>query len=405
MRTQIMSLLLVLSLGAGAQEDESLQTYLREVMTAEDVESSTWEDVYDQLCYLAQHPFDLNTATRSQLEELPFLSAQQIEEIVDYLYHYGPMKSKGELLMIRSLDEARRRLLSGVCYVGEAPKKSFPRLREILRDGHHELMATARIPFQKKDDTYLGSPLRHWLRYQFNDGDYLKLGLVGSNDAGEPFFADGNRWGYDHYSYYLQLRGLGRLESLCLGHYRVSMGMGLVMNTQTSFGKVALLQTLGRSQTTLRAHASRTDNYLQGAAATIRLSRHFSLTGFFSYRPMDATLNKDGTIASILTSAYHRTQGEMAKKHNLLRPEDRWQPALHLPRSATGTEHRVCPPLPSAEAQHRLALPAALSPGARLLQHEPLLRLYQCPPVAEWRDGYRQGGTSRHDQQCQSAAG
>ena len=299
-----MSLLLVLSLGAGAQEDESLQTYLREVMTAEDVESSTWEDVYDQLCYLAQHPFDLNTATRSQLEDLPFLSAQQIEEIVDYLYHYGPMKSKGELLMIRSLDEARRKLLGSVCYVGEASSKPFPRLREILRDGHHELMASVRIPFQQKDDTCLGSPLRHWLRYQFNDGDYLKFGLVGANDAGEPFFADGNRWGYDHYSYYLQLRGL-------------SMGMGLVMNTQTSFGKVALLQTLGRSQTTLRAHASRTENYLQGAAATLRLSRHFSLTGFFSYRPMDATLNKDGTIATILTTSYHRTAGEMAKKHNL----------------------------------------------------------------------------------------
>ena len=140
----------------------------------------------------------LGTATRSQLEDLPFLSAQQIEEIVDYLYHYGPMKSLGELMMIRSLDEPRRRLLSGVCYVGEAPKKSFPRLKEILRDGHHELMATARIPFQQKDDSYLGSPLRHWLRYQFNDGDYLKLGLVGANDAGEPFFADGNRWGYDH---------------------------------------------------------------------------------------------------------------------------------------------------------------------------------------------------------------
>ena len=311
-----MSLLLVVSLGAGAQEDESLQTYLREVMTAEDVESSTWEDVYDQLCELSLHPFDLNTATRSQLEDLPFLSAQQIEEIMEYLYRYGPMKSKGELLMIRSLDEARRRLLASVCYVGDAPKASFPRLKEILRDGHHELMATARIPFQKKDDDYLGSTLRHWLRYQFNDGDYVKLGLVGANDAGEPFFADRNRWGYDHYSFYLQLQGLGRLESLCLGHYRVSMGMGLVMNTQTNYGKVAMLQMLGRSQTTLRAHASRTDNYLQGAAATLRLSQHLSLTGFFSYRPMDATLNKDGTIATILTSAYHRTQGEMAKKHN-----------------------------------------------------------------------------------------
>ena len=311
-----MTLLLVVSLGAGAQDDESLQTYLREVMTAEDVESSTWEDVYDQLCELSLHPFDLNTVTRSQLEDLPFLSAQQIEEIMDYLYHYGPMKSKSELLMIRSLDEAHRRLLSSVCYVGESPKASFPRLKDMVRDGHHELMATARIPFQKKDNDYLGSPLRHWLRYQFNDGDYLKFGLVGANDAGEPFFADRNRWGYDYYALYLQLQGLGRLESLCLGHYRVSMGMGLVMNTQTNYGKVAMLQMLGRSQTTLRAHASRTDNYLQGAAATLRLSQHFSFTGFFSYRSMDATLNKDGTIATILTSAYHRTQGEMAKKHN-----------------------------------------------------------------------------------------
>ena len=154
------------------------------------------------------------------------------------------------------------------------------------------------------------------MRYQFNYGDYLRLGLVGANDAGEPFFANRNRWGYDYYAFYLQLRGMGRLEALCLGHYRVSMGMGLVINSQSGFGKVAMLQSLGRSQTTLRAHSSRTDNYLQGAAATLRLSKNLSLTGFFSYRPMDATLNKDGTISSILTTTYHRTQGEMAKKHN-----------------------------------------------------------------------------------------
>ena len=317
MRTQIMSLLLVISLGTVAQNVESLQTYLREVMTAEDAESSTWEDVYDQLCELSQHPFDLNTATRSQLENLPFLSAQQIEELLEYLYRYGPMKSKGELLMIRSLDESRRELLSSVCYVGESPRPSFPSLRTITRLGHHELMATARVPLHGKDDNYLGSPLRHWLRYQFNYGDYLKMGVLGANDAGEPFFTHPNRWGYDHYALYFQLRNLGRLESLCLGHYRVSMGMGLVMNSQFGFGKVAMLQSLGRSQTTLRAHSSRTDSYLQGTAATFRLSEKLSLTGFFSYRPQDATLNRDGTVATILSSAYHRTQGEIDKKHNL----------------------------------------------------------------------------------------
>ena len=178
-------------------------------------------------------------------------------------------------------------------------------------------MATVRVPFQEKSADYLGSSLRHWLRYQFNYGSYVKFGLLGANDAGEPFFASRNRWGYDYYAFYLQLQGLGRLESLCLGHYRVSMGMGLVINSQSAFGKVAMLQSLGRSQTTLKAHSSRTDNYLQGAAATLRLTDHLSFTGFFSYRPIDATLNRDGTAATILSSSYHRTQAEMDKKHNL----------------------------------------------------------------------------------------
>ena len=317
MRTQIISLLFVVSLGTAAQDTYPWEQYLREVMTAEDAESSAWEDVYDQLCDLSQHPFDINTATRSQLEDLPFLSAQQIEEIVEYQYRYGPMKSKGELLMIRSLDEPTRQLLSSVCYVGEPARPSFPSVKEIARYGHHELMATARIPFQEKNDDYLGSSLRHWMRYQFNYGSYVKLGLLGANDAGEPFFANRNRWGYDYYAFYLQLQGLGRFESLCLGHYRVTMGMGLVMNSQSGFGKVAMLQSLGRSQTTLRAHSSRTDNYLQGVAATFTLTDHLSLTGFFSYRPQDATLNRNGTAATILSTSYHRTQGEMDKKHNL----------------------------------------------------------------------------------------
>ena len=312
-----MSVLFMVSLGAAAQDAYPWERYLREVMTAEDAESSAWEDVYDQLCELSQHPFDINTVTRSQLEDLPFLSARQIEEIVEYLYRYGPMKSKGELMMIRSLDEVRRKLLGSVCYVGEPVSPSFPSLKEIARYGHHELMATARVPFKGKNDDYLGGSLRHWVRYQFNYGTYVKFGLLGANDAGEPFFANRNRWGYDYYAGYLQLQGLGRLESLCLGHYRVSMGMGLVMNSQSGFGKVAMLQSLGRSQTTLRAHSSRTDNYLQGAAATLRLTDRLSVTGFFSYRAQDATLNRDGMAATILSSSYHRTQAEMDKKHNL----------------------------------------------------------------------------------------
>ena len=253
-----MSLLLVVSLGVAAQDAYPWERYLREVMTAEDAESSAWEDVYDQLCELSQHPFDINTVTRSQLEDLPFLSAQQIEEIMEYLYRYGPMKSKGELMMIRSLDEVRRKLLGSVCYVGEPVSPSFPSLKEIARYGHHELMATARVPFKEKNDDYLGGSLRHWVRYQFNYGTYVKFGLLGANDAGEPFFANpailpssGCRWVWVWLS--TVSRGLARWR--CCSHLDVRRPPSvLIPHVPTTTCKV-LLPPFG-SQTVSRSRAS-----------------------------------------------------------------------------------------------------------------------------------------------------
>lgn len=310
------------SLGAKAQDSQSRpwETYLNEVMTLDDVESESLETVYDLLCELEQHPLDINTVTRETLEQFPFLSAQQIEEIIEYRDRYGPLKSIGELQMVSSLDYAQRRLLTYFIYIDDEPERVFPKLDDIARYGRHELMATARIPFYRRkgdDGDYLGDPYRHWLRYQFTYHDAVKAGFVGAKDAGEPFFTGRNRWGYDHYALYLQLRGLGRLESLCLGHYRISMGMGLVMNSDFSLGKVAMLQNLGRASTGIRAHSSRSDNYLQGAAATLNLGRGLRLTAFGSYRAIDATLNKNGTAATLLNTGYHRTEAEMDKKHNL----------------------------------------------------------------------------------------
>ena len=309
-----------LSLFTSTAQTRPWEQYLNEVMTQEDMASSTWEQTYDLLCDLEDHPLDINQVTREQLEELPFLSAQQIEGIVEYLWRYGRMESLSELQMIRSLDYAQRRLLTYFVYVGEEPPAALPTLKDIAKYGQNELMAYARVPFyNRKGDIngYLGPKYRHWLRYQFTYGDQVKLGFVGSQDAGEPFFANRNKWGYDYYSFYLQLRNFRRLESLVLGNYRVSMGMGLVMNNSFSLGKMAMLQNLGRSSYTLRAHSSRSAGSLLGAAATIDMGRHVKLTAFASCNPADATLNKDGTVSTILDTDYHRTETEMNKKHNL----------------------------------------------------------------------------------------
>ena len=321
MRAFAAIILLLLTLTASGQTERPWDELLAETMTAEDMEAADWEDTYDMLCELEQQPLNLNTATREELEALPFLSVRQVEDIMEYLYRYGPMKSMNELRMIKTLDPTQTELLRYFTFVeDERVEPGFPRLSDILKYGRHETMANVRVPFyQRKGDEngYIGYPYRHWLRYNMSYGDYVKAGFVGSQDAGEPFFADKNKAGYDFYSYYLQIRKLGRIDNAVVGKYKLSTGMGLVLNNSFGLGKLAMLQQLGRNTNTVRPHSSRSQSgFFEGAAATVSLSAQWRLTAFLSYRPLDATLNDDGTISTIVTGGYHRTPTEMEKKNN-----------------------------------------------------------------------------------------
>ena len=318
---RIIFLFLTLYFSTVNAQTQNWQDALHQWMNSEDMEESYGPETMELLEELAETKINLNQTTREELEQLPFLSAQQVEAIVEYLYRYAPMRSLNELQMITSLDYDTRQLLLFFVEIGpEKAKRIWPTLPDIQQDGRHTITGTIKIPFYERkgdSDNYLGYKYRHDLRYQFNYKNRIKFGLTAAQDAGEPFFANCNKAGYDFYSYYLQIRDMGRLESLNLGMYRVQLGMGLIMNTGFHLGKLATLQSLGRSSHTMTAHASRSQyGYLRGVAATIHLSRQWHLTAFASYRPMDATLNADETARTLLTDGYHRTQTEIDKKSN-----------------------------------------------------------------------------------------
>jgi hypothetical protein len=320
MRSLLLLLLCLLSLTVHSQKPDWREVW-QQWVTIEEAEENYGEETLELLEDWAASPINLNQTSREELEQLPFLSAGQIEELVEYLDRYHPMRSLSELMMITKLDRHTRKLLECFVYVGEekAPR-IWPQWKDIAKYGKHTFRVSAKIPlYERKGDEngYLGYRYRHDIRYQFNYNNRIKFGLTGAQDAGEPFFAYRNKLGYDHYSYYFQLRDMGRLEELNLGLYRVQMGMGLVMNTGFHLGKLATLQSLGRSTHTLTAHSSRTSaTYLQGAAATIRIARQWRITGYVSWRGIDATLNNDGTMRTIVTNGYHRTPTEMDKKNN-----------------------------------------------------------------------------------------
>ena len=307
-----------------AQSSSSMpwQQLLEELSEMEDFENVTWEDYEEDLEDLAQHPLNLNTATREQMERLPFLTASQVEDIQYYIYRYRGMKSMAELSLIPSISWYQRQLMTYFFYVAEDKgKQGFPSLKNIAKYGKHEVMGMLKVPFYERKgdvngtDGYWGYKYKHGVRYQFRYGDYVKLGFVGAQDAGEPFGTGKNKLGYDFYSFYLQVKKLGSWKNITLGRYRLHEGLGLILNNDFSFGKLSLLSSLGRSSNSIRVHSSRSSaNYLQGAAATYTLLKGLDLTAFLSYRKIDATLSDDGGIKTILKTGLHRTAKEIAKQ-------------------------------------------------------------------------------------------
>lgn len=291
----------------------------------EEDEVSGWEEAFEVLTELESHPIDLNSATREQLEQIPILSPQQVSDILEYVYRNRAMRTLNELALIESIDFDLRHLLAHFVCVHPVVHAIPPlRLDSILQNGDNQLMTSGTIPFYTRKGIrsggYLGDRYTHTVRYQYTYRDRVKVGITGAQDAGEPFFANRNTMGYDHYSYYLQLNRLGPVERLCLGMYQVQMGQGLIMNGAFSLGKTLSLQAAMRSTPNIRAFASRSvANYLQGAAVSVRLSDRWHATAFGSCRPLDATLNSDGTVRTLLTSGYHRTATEMEKKNNTMR--------------------------------------------------------------------------------------
>ena len=172
--------LVLLCLDMAGQDVRPWEQTLASMMTAEDMETTEWEDTYEMLCELEQNPLDMNTVTREELEALPFLSAQQVEGIMEYLYRYGPMKSMNELRMIRTMDHVQIELLRHFCLVADKQAEAgSPRLNDIAKYGRHELMGNVRVPFYERQgdkNGYLGYPYRHWLRYQFSYRDDVKMG-------------------------------------------------------------------------------------------------------------------------------------------------------------------------------------------------------------------------------------
>ena len=289
-----------------------LEDHLEEL--AADDEEANWEDVLEEI----SQPIDLNHTTKEQLERLPFLTDQQIENLLAYVYTHGQMQTIYELQLVEGMDQRTIQLLLPFVEVNaQTNEKHFPQLKNIAQRGKHEVLSRLDIPFYKRkgyETEYLGTPQYHSVRYEFGYGDYLQAGFSAEKDAGEPLFKQHNKLGYDHYGFHLLLRNLGRIKALAIGDYRLGFGQGLVLGSAFRLGKSYSLATSETRASGIRKHASTDEvNYFRGIATTVKLAQQWEVSGFYSYRKLDGNVKND-IASSITKTGLHRTETEANRR-------------------------------------------------------------------------------------------
>ncbi len=299
----------------------SWQDFVEEISDDEFAEEQGWTEHMEELALLAAHPIDLNTTTWEQLHQLPFLTEQQINDLHSYVFLHQGMRSVSEIMAIPSIDFQTRRFLSLFCRADQSvfEYKDTLSLRSLLKYAHHEVVTRLDIPlyyrmgysYPPSQGGYWGNPLYHKIRYQLTSLRHVELGVQSEKDAGEPFMH--NR-GWDSYGGYFMLRDIKWLRTLVIGDYKMGFGEGLVVGGGFSMGKSYWQNRTGRG---IRAKRGMDEvNYFRGAATTVRMG-DILLSMWVSHRKLDASLNDDGTVHTLLSSGLHRTSSELNKKHNL----------------------------------------------------------------------------------------
>lgn len=153
-----------------------------EEQIGEEADLSSWEEQYENLSELAEHPFNINMVTKEELEQLPFLSDKMVENILYYVYKYGPLVSLNELWGVEGMDKQTQMFLKDFIYVGNSVEKQAFSWKNLWKYNKQEVWMRTDIPLNEKagyaniplgeeekfaSRQYYGSPYYLNLRYKF----------------------------------------------------------------------------------------------------------------------------------------------------------------------------------------------------------------------------------------------
>lgn len=312
------------------------QSQIDEVLT--DLLENMYEDFQDveideyhveQMRWLLEHPICINNSTKEILEQLPFLSGSQIENILYFLYEYGHMHTLFELKAVKGLDPHTLRYLLPFLTLEmhdneiidnktrTPPRHYRPRNELILR--------TTSILEKENgfaDKKSLGNGMAHLLKNKMTYRRFIWSSTF-EKDIGEKYWINSHP---EFASSVLQYTGDKIVRTLMVGDFKVQFGQGL-SQASNQFGRKSsmVLNTRKFGETLRRSSSADGMPFKRGLGIVLREKR-WKGTFFTSAKRVDATLYLDtivhGTYFKALShGGLHRTESEISKKNSILLSE------------------------------------------------------------------------------------
>ncbi|MBQ9417305.1 MAG: hypothetical protein IJU19_01860 [Bacteroidales bacterium] len=256
---------------AWGQVDYEVEQWLQD--EGSETAASEWHDRIEEL---RDAPVNINDTV--EVERLPFLTPFHRQALKNYIRLYGDLLSSNELALVPGFDSTLLAMILPLIKVEPMPRSE----RWRWWTGRHTLTMGLGGTVEKAagytNGNYEGDNLHALSCYTYNYRGRLKMVLAADKDPAEA-------WGKDNFvGYSLMVSDLGRIEKAIIGRYNIQWGQGLTLWTGA-----APFDITGR--TSMRAGAGLKEagtfneyNYLEGAAATVRLWKGWRATGFGSLR-------------------------------------------------------------------------------------------------------------------------
>ena len=327
----IVGSLVLLPCAIFAQQDSvvpSVEELLLESMEERLSEVEDAADFSNEVEQLLQYQFK-----KINLNDLPAEVAYTLLEFSDYQYYqlqlyiemYGELVTVYELAAVEGFSRADVERIWDKVEVLPARKGRklfadfFRKSKSVLLLRYGQVLEKQAGYDTSYHNGYLGSPQHLSFKYSFQTGAHFSLALAGEKDAGEAFFRGGQKQGFDHYSFFVNVKNVGVLKNCVIGDYTLSFGQGLVMGGRAMGSRGGGAAQVRRFPQLLRATAPMNEGDFQRGVAVVLGNAYYTGTVFYSHRFFDGkvTSDEDGAewfAGSLSPTGYHRTASETAAK-------------------------------------------------------------------------------------------